>query len=81
MSGSFFCNQRRGNMNKKRKKINSDVFRIGDIVRFKYEGRWTNGLLVSFIPDGMKLTPLVNTDVRQKINSYVTGYKNIQKIY
>lgn len=68
-------------MEQKRKKIEGDTYRLGDIVRFKYEGSWTNGLLVSFIPDGMKLTPLVNTEVRQKINSYVTGYKNIQKIY
>lgn len=81
MNGSFFVAKGGRNMNKTRKKINSDVYRIGDVVRFKYEGKWTNGLLVSFIPDGMKLTPLVNTDVRQKINSYVTGYKNVQKIY
>ncbi|TFI60530.1 hypothetical protein CKN63_13265 [Carnobacterium divergens] len=68
-------------MEQKKKKIDEEVYRLGDIVRFKYEGDWTKGLLVSFIPNGMKITPLVNTSVRKKINSYVTGYKNIQKIY
>ncbi|SBO18626.1 hypothetical protein [Carnobacterium divergens] len=47
----------------------------GSEIEFKRNGIWERGIVLAFIPDGVKVRPSNG----KKLDSYVTGFKNVRK--
>ncbi|MDT1959527.1 hypothetical protein [Carnobacterium divergens] len=60
----------------KRSKKADKSFELGSKVMFKRNGAWERGIVLAFIPDGVKVRPSNG----KKLDSYVTGFKNVRKV-